>query len=122
MKTEHDIRSILAVISLPLGWRLRLTKKGDGYNVQIVFDALDSMSSSGEFAEHRCRKWYVSPHSTTTEIVRTIHKAGLAAIEHEFNEMFRYRGVAIANPHLDVDTLVNALAGKPLDKRDSVPV
>ena len=47
--------------------------------------------------------------------MRTVHKAGMAAIEHEFNEQFKFDGVAIANPHLSCAEM--AKAQLPSDSR-----
>lgn len=40
-----------------------------------------------------------------SEVVATAMKAVLAAEEHEARELFKYRGKAIFNPHIDVDAL-----------------
>lgn len=90
-------------VSLPDGWRVRIMEKGDGFLVQIVFVAKDS--ATGEEAEQRCRKWYVSSHVTITEVVRTLYKAGIAALEHEFSEAFKYQGAAVFHPHRSVGEL-----------------
>jgi hypothetical protein len=41
------------------------------------------------------------------EIVTTAFKAVMTAMEHEVRESFKYRDVAIYNPHLDPDSLVD---------------
>lgn len=57
-------------------------------------------------AEMKGRKWLLSEHMVTTEIVHTALKAVLAYHEHEIREKFRYRGEAIFNPHMSVHQLV----------------
>lgn len=52
------------------------------------------------------RKWYVSQHSTRSEVVQTCLKAVLTAEEHEAREKFLYRGRALFGPHLHVDELL----------------
>lgn len=74
--------------------------------IQVQFDAPDAVT--GEVGRQHCRKWMLSPHMTATEIVRTALKAILAAVEHEALEDFKYKGVAIHNPHTDVESLVKA--------------
>ena len=69
--------------------------------LQIKF--MDRDVVSGKMEMQSCRKWYLSAHSTTSEIVRTAWKAVLAAEEHEAAEKFTYKGVQVENPHLDVD-------------------
>lgn len=111
---RHQLQNVIDSITLPAGWHVRILTKGDGYLLQIVFTAPDS--DTGVMTEQRCRKWYVSPYSTITEIVRTVHKAGLAAIEHEFDEQFKYRGIAVFHPHRSLESL---LAGDgEYDRRD----
>lgn len=122
MLYQKDMVDILDRLTLPEGWTIRLTRKGDGFIVQILFFAMDS--DTGEHTEQRCRKWYVSSHATVSEVVRTVYKAGLAALEHEFSETFKYRGVPIYHPHRNVEELHVAGAAEPgyendrLDKRN----
>lgn len=114
--TANELRIILDRIELPKGWWTRIQAKGDGFNVQIVFDAKDAVTGVTE--EQRCRKWYVSSHATTTEVVRTVYKAGLAALEHEFSEAFKYRGVVLFHPHRSVEELVDGGTSMPGYERD----
>ncbi len=59
------------------------------------------------------RKWRLSRHMTTSEIVQTALKAVLAAEEHEAREAFTYRGHAIFGPHLNVESLVTLCNDSP---------
>ena len=54
------------------------------------------------------RKWLLSEHMVKSEIVATAMKAVLAAEEHEARELFKYKGKAIYNPHIDVEMLAAA--------------
>ena len=54
----------------------------------------------------KSRKWYISPHSTKSEVVQTALLAVLVAEEHETREQFRYKGAKIFGPHFDVDVMV----------------
>jgi len=114
--TQSQLDTILNNISLPTGWDIEVHDKGDGWLVQIVFDATDI--HTGQYKEQRCRKWYVSSHAVTSEVVRTVYKAGLAALEHEFDETFRYKDVAIYNPHLNVEDLAQIVDGPERDVRE----
>lgn len=51
------------------------------------------------------RQWFISQHSTKSEIIQTALKAVLTAEEHETREKFLYKGRAIFGPHIDVDTM-----------------
>lgn len=55
------------------------------------------------------RKWRLSQHMTDGEIVFTAFKALLTALEHEAREMFKFDGVTVADPHVDVHKLVEFL-------------
>lgn len=69
---------------------------------------------NGTAVHWRGRKWYLSPHMTDSEIVSTAFKAFLTAEEHECRERFRYKGQRIFGPHMDVDTLADALSSGAL--------
>ncbi|WNM70141.1 hypothetical protein [Myxococcus phage Mx1] len=100
---KQDVEAVVQNIKFR-DWEFRVLAKGDGFLLQIRFMAPDSVTGKVELQS--CRKWYLSAHSTRNEIVRTAWKAVLAAIEHEAAEDFKYRGVAIMNPHLDPDDIV----------------
>lgn len=85
-------------------WVDRTYCKGGRLYLQISFHDKDNVT--GEYSLQKCRKWYLSPYMTTTEVVRTAHKAYEAAVLHEMNEKFKYKGVAIYNPHTNVEDLV----------------
>lgn len=55
---------------------------------------------------HTGRKWLLSKHMTTGEIIQTAFLAALAFMEHELREAFRYKDVAILGPHISPDSLV----------------
>lgn len=53
----------------------------------------------------RGRKWLISRYATDGEIAQTCLKALLTALEHEAREWFTYRGVAVFDPHYDIEKL-----------------
>lgn len=93
-------------------WNLTVVGRGDYGNLaahshiylQVAF--IGVCQETGQSSIVYCRKWLVSKHSTPTEIVRTVHFAVQTAVLHEFNEKFKYKGVRISNPHIDVEALV----------------
>lgn len=97
MQTQKSIESIISKVDY-LDWKLRLGEMGDGWFVQVQFDAPDS--ESGLIETQHCRKWYVSKWMTDTEVVDTIYAAFERAVLHEFNETFRYMKQTIYNPHI----------------------
>ena len=98
--TFEECQSIVGHIAYR-GWKFRLTKKGDGFLLQVSFLGPDAKTGYHEI--QKGRKWYVSSHSCVGEVVRTAYKAIEAAEEHERDEHFTYRGAAIYDPHRDVD-------------------
>lgn len=71
---------------------------------------------SGDPLEWHGRKWLLSPHMTTSEIVSTAFKAYLTAEEHECRERFTYKGTRVFGPHFDVDSIVEALESRVLSE------
>lgn len=60
------------------------------------------------------RKWFISPHMCTNEIVRTCYKAIHCAVLHEMNEMFLYKGQAVFTPHMDYDEIAKIMSERSL--------
>lgn len=91
---------ILATLSLIRyrDWNYTVVRHNDDLFLQITFFA--------DGKEQKCRMWYLWPGMESTGIVKTAWAATLAAEEHEAREQFRYRGVKVFNPHLDIDALV----------------
>lgn len=56
-----------------------------------------------------------------SELVRTAYKAVQTAMMHELDEKFKYKGVAIYDPHRNVDLLVE-IAGRDdaVDDRENM--
>lgn len=72
--------------------------------IGLYYDGSDYLQvSSGKWSG---RKWRVSLNMTPAEVVQTALAAVLAWYEHEAREAFKYRGLAIFNPHIALDELV----------------
>lgn len=83
-------------------WFFIRTRKGEMY-LQVEFIARDKVSEQRTM--QKGRKWFVSQHCTESELVFTALKAVLTAEEHEAREEFKYLGRAVANPHIDIQSL-----------------
>ncbi len=90
------------------GYEFRLEHDDNCLFLQVRFDGVDSVT--GEPALQSGRKWRVSYHCCQSEFVRTAYKAVEAAVLHEMQESFKYRGRAIYGPHIDPDALWEASA------------
>lgn len=102
-KTLEEVIAIVRDIRF-LDRILTIMQKGDGFLLQVSYYEDDV--ETGENALQKARKWYVSPYSTTTEIVRTAYKAIKTSMEHVVDEHFLYKGKRIYSPHYDVEALV----------------
>ena len=91
--TYEDIESVLRDVDAPREVRLR--NDGDRPYLQV--------QPSG-------RKWWLSRHMTTSEVVRTAFMACSAYDEHELREAFEWRGRRVFSPHLDVRALAEVSA------------
>lgn len=105
MLTTVQIREIVSNCKFE-DWLLEVKMDGDRPYLQVhVLNGKDS--ETGLPMEWTGRKWMLSPHMVPNEVVTTAFKAVMTAMEHEIRESFRYKGVAIYNPHLDPDALVD---------------
>jgi hypothetical protein len=95
-------------------WLLLVSGDPERPYLQAVFHG--PCADSNEVTQQRGRKWLLSQHMTTSEIVQTAFKAVLTAMEHEVRENFRYRGCPIFGPHFDVERLVE-ICGERKDVR-----
>ena len=105
--TKSELEDILKDVTYR-DWQFVVQEKGDGFLMQIRFMAPDATKPGSPPVLQTCRKWYVSSFACKAEVVRTAYKAVEAAVLHEAQEEFLYRGSAIYNPHLDPDTLTGA--------------
>lgn len=108
MRTD-DVRKILEKVEFRT-WRFAVKPTDMADTLQVVF-----FDRSGN--QQRGRKWYVSWHATSSEIVQTALLAVLTALEHEAREDFKYDGHAIFGPHFDVGALRELAAEKATDVR-----
>lgn len=71
---------------------------------------------TGEMGVGRGGKAYLSEHMTESELVRVAFGLFKAYEEHETREWFKYRDVAVFNPHIEINALMKAATN--LDFRD----
>lgn len=99
--------------------------KIEGYTFDVGFDGSHFLrikcdgtcNVTGKRMPWSGRKWRLSVHMTDGEIAQTALKAALTAMEHEVRERFTYRGVAVFDPHYDIEALV-ALRSDPSSIRE----
>lgn len=112
MKTKNELRMtdvyayILRVISRVSfrNWTFKVGDKNGVFYLQVVFSSPDNHDPKKVSIQH-CRKWQLSEHMTTSEIVATAWMAVEQAVKHEAAEQFTYRGEPIYDFHLSADRL-----------------
>ncbi len=90
----------------------------NGFYLQARFESWDPFKK--QKVPCTSRKWMLSEHMVKSEIVQTVLKCVLTALEHEAREAFTYKGRVIFGPHYDVDALVALCDTVPLDYRRPV--
>lgn len=117
MLTRIDVEAILAEIGYK-DWEVRLGWDDGHWEGSACAGDLYWVDGTDNWIQVRfhdkgklqsCRKWRLSVHMTTSEVVQTVFAAIKAAEEHETREKFLYKGVNIFGPHFSVDQLAEAL-------------
>lgn len=108
MLTLEKLQELIQLVTFH-GWVFVVNRMGSGFYLQVHFKV------NGQI--QRGRKWYISKHSTWSEVVQTALKSVITALEHEARETFLYDGQAIFQPHFDVDALKELAEGKRIEKR-----
>lgn len=104
-KTEQRFRGIISNIAYDRHdgcWTLFLGRDDTRFYLQVKCSA----SADGPWSG---RKWALSPHMVTSEVVRTAYFAIMQAEHHEIDEKFTYKGAAVYNPHMDLDALADEI-------------
>jgi len=126
MKTLPEIMEIVGQCEY-LDWDIRLRLDGGigegapGYRPYVqIFGNGPNPKNNNEIEGWSGRKWFISPHMCTNEIVRTCYKAIHCAVLHEMNEMFLYKEQAVFTPHMDYDEIASIMKVRSLiDARDN---
>ena len=118
--TIDDIYDILREVDYKPGWHIDIMAEPDGGRpyLQVRIDersAAAICARTGAIEIWKGGKVYLSPHMCRQEIVGAAFGAFKSAEDHELREWFKYRGVAIYDPHLDPDKLV-AFAADPANR------
>lgn len=81
-----------------------------GFHLWI--SAMEKCTFSGELSLQEGRKWFISTRCTPSDVVRTAFKAVSTWAEHEAREEFKYKGVRVFSPHLDLNNLIQRGGGQ----------
>lgn len=104
-------------LTLPGDLKVRFMYDSRGYFYAQVYEPDSVDNVTGEAMTWYGRKWLLSEHMTDAEIVQTVFKAVMTAVEHEVREQFLYKGQSVFDPHYDLEKLVELRREKALSLR-----
>ena len=104
-KTIQQIRDIVASCRY-LDWEILVRFEGKEKRPYIQVKGSGPCPITKQHEEWTGRKWFLSKWMCQNEIIRTAYKAIEAAVLHEMNEQFTYKGVRIFDPHINFDKIV----------------
>ncbi len=111
MKSLSEIRQLLQRIKISLfdkqfNIRCEIDNKFDAGRIFLQVTYLAKCNKSNQEQEWHGRKFYLSEHMTSDEIIKTAYSAFKASIEHETMEAFRVDNKVLFNPHVDFEELL----------------
>ena len=78
----------------------------DGGRAYLQWKFIGPCAKTERHVVQSCRKWFLSPHMTESELVQTAFAAAVAAEEHECREFFTYQGKRPFQPHVSIHALL----------------
>lgn len=113
----EEFKEILSKIKYK-NWELIPLSYDDCFVLQWAFYEKDvTQPKDLEMYNQKCRKWFISKHSTPTEIIRTAWLAVQQAEIHEASESFTYNDVRLFDPHTNYIGLSEYMASATQDIR-----
>jgi hypothetical protein len=113
-KTLEEVRAIIDSIEF-VDRKFRVEPLGGGFFLQVQY--MEADINTGVMAQQNARKWYVSAHSTETEVVETAFKACRVSMDHVLKEHFTYKGRRVYSPHFDIKARLELCDAKRFDGR-----
>lgn len=117
-KTREELIAIIQDISFQ-DRSFYIGEMGDGFFLQMSY--IEADVETGKPEVQKTRKWYISPFSTTSEVVQTAFKCVMTSQEHIAREHFNYKGERVFNPHHDVEQLVELHRDARLKRDKRIP-
>lgn len=102
--TISKVRQTIAAIS---GSHLSFYVEEIPGGFHLWLAGIEEDTYTGQPALQEGRRWFISHHCTQSDVVRTAFKAVATWAEHEARESFKYQGVRVFSPHLDLDRMAN---------------
>lgn len=118
--TRDKLEAIVCLVKLGYNMKLKVlagkelaSESETGWLLQVYCEN-DPCHDTGIPITWTGRKWYISKFATDSEVILTAWKAFFTALEHEAREDFKYDGVRVFDPHVDVVTLAHLMFTKCL--------
>lgn len=99
-------RISLSCLGIDFGIRVETDNANEGGRVFIQITYSSKCTKTGEVDSWHGRKFYLSPHMTDDEIVKTCYTAFEACVKHEVMEGFKVDGIILFNPHINFEELL----------------
>ena len=113
----EQLNSILNKIKYK-DWKLIAQNYTDCYVIKWVFLDKDVTNPyDHNLYEQHCRKWFISKHSTESEVIRSAYLAVIQAEMHEAAEQFQFNDVRLFDPHTNYTDLANYMSTANQDIR-----
>lgn len=116
--TSGLLASLIAACDYEPGGEIAIQRLERGFLIRVSACVLDVTAVSDSPPHHwqllppperqSGRWWYVSPHSTNSEVIQTVWLAWKTFNEHELREKFTYLKKPIFHPHYDLPVLALA--------------
>lgn len=111
MKSLDEIRSLLKRVNLSVlgkqfSLRCEVDNKFDAGRIFIQVVYFTGCNKTGVEQEWHGRKFYLSDHMTSDEIIKTSFVAFKSSVEHEVMEGFTVDGIVLFNPHVNFEELL----------------
>ena len=114
-KTFEEVHRIVSEVRCP-PYTFKLIEKGpEIWLLQLTY--VENDTGTGELSLQKTRKWYISPYSTTTEIVETCYAACLRSAKHRIREHFTYVDRQVMSPHFHIIARVAYCDDGQFDRR-----
>lgn len=118
MQTKQTIQAALSRIQFNFFghyFEWQVMEKGDGFLIQVGTVMTDVLTN--EVGLQKGGKHYISKHAIDSEVIFKGFKACKDFATHELHEAFRVDGVQVFDPHVDFNSLLDALRYMKRDSR-----
>lgn len=111
MKSLQEIRNLLKRVSIKIfdtefTIRVEIDNKFDAGRIFIQALYSAGCNKTGRKQLWKGRKYYLSDHMTSDEVIKTCYAAFEAAVKHEIMESFKVDDIVLFNPHVSFEELL----------------